>query len=656
MEKFLKKIVLAMVILALLLQFLPMVAKGDAGPIFSYGVNVAPYQENNVRLIKETLSIELKEDKDIAQEKALVNANFTFANEGEKVLLKMGFPFGIKKDTLGTLPHDALVKVDGKSVNTTRIDDQSSTGMYGPWLVFNVLFNKGETKTVEVSYTGIPLGGRFVYILETGKYWKGPIGTLDINIKFPFTPVLPYLVSLKPEGYTISGNEAVYHLTNFEPSQNIEIEFLPETYYSKIKPFKDKAEQTNTASDWFNYALVLMPQNPFGPFLSSREGGFVDSFETFNFQNYVLDTFNKALDLQKEGSIEQKILLALKVPRERVSFTDGFADFSGIDITYYVKRSLAYFGDDVKSPKSDLEGKMIAYLMEYKVYADFQYGFAINGINDLSTLLNLADRYFSKTDLDIVPYVYLKLDPYKTEPIFMECFVPEVSIVNSKVIIQYSLPYSMQNRLVESGRANFDFSPEENTQYSLEQFPPYAYLVTIDLSKVLDTKDLDLRKENIKNVVSREMQVEDADLYASSFWAKFVSTYLYDILDNIAIDNGKIYFVKSSIDCTPKIENAISDLDSKTQAISNYKNKFEGTSIGAIYIDSTLTYLSNCKDLLLYAKGHPLINFVLQPAQMPVSQTKTETYAIIILSVLVAILMILLVLLMLKMKNMKKSS
>ncbi|MGC8721512.1 MAG: hypothetical protein ACP5SB_02925 [Caldisericaceae bacterium] len=653
MKSFARKALIVSFVVIFLFQFKVKLAKGDAGPVFAYGLNIAPYQENNVTLVKETLSILLQDDKDTYGEKVAVNAKFVFVNEGEKAIVKMGFPFGVK-DAMGREPRDISVKVDGKSVNTTEITVVPQLIAYSPWVIFDVAFNKGETKTVDVSYRGIPLGGRFVYILETGRFWKGPIGTLDISIKFSLTPEYPYLLSLKPQGYSIAGNEASYHFVNFEPYQNIEIEFLPEEFYNKIKPFKDKAEKTNSASDWFNYALSLLPENPFGPFRISREeGGFADSYRTNNFQDYVLDTLDRALLLQKEGSTEQKILSALKVPREQLKFIDGFADSSGS--IYNVDSSLFYFGDDVTSPMSDLEGKMISFLMEYKVYTDFKYTYAINGVNDLNTLLKLADRYFNKEDLDITPYIYSGfINPSTNEPIFMECFVPEVSIVNSKVIIQYNLPYSMQNRFLESGVSYYD--PSQGIQANLEQFPPYAYLVTIDLSSAKNKKDLDLLKTTIKNKVSEMMPSENIELDNNSFWARFVGTYLYDILDNVDIDSsGKIYYIKSSLDCTPKIEKAISDLDSKTQAISGYKSKFEGTTLGNIYLDTSLNYLSSNRKVLLYAKAHPFIYFE-EVSSAHSSDSKIKDYAIIILSILLAILAALSTFLFIKIKHMRKSS
>jgi len=603
-------VVFVMVFSVFVLQFPLNFVRGDSGPVYKYGINVVPYQESDVRLASESLSIEIKEDKDMQRENAFVDAYFVFVNEGNDKLVRIGFPFGVKGEVVNLTPRDVKVKVNGKVIEMTHIEDQSAGEVFDPWTVFDVSFKKDETKTVEVSYTGVSLGGRFVYILKTGKYWKGPIGTLDITIKFPHAPVFPYLVSLKPDGYRVVGNNVIYHLKDFEPSQNIEIEFLPEAYYRKIKPFKDRAEQTNNPNDWLNYVLALLPENPYGLFMRTSEGGFVNSFKTSNFQDYVLGVFDKAIDLQKEGSVEKRVLLSLKVPRESPFFKDGLANFSSSDIMEVINRSLSYFMDDIENPKNSLEGKMIAYLLEYKVCADFQHDFSLNGIVDSDTLFDLASKYFSKKDLDIVPYINFNLDTYKSEPLFMECFIPNVEIKNLKILIRYNLPYSMQKRIIEFNRTNSTYLPDENMSWTIEEFPPYEFVVTVDLSSIKNDKDLELRKQNIKRIISNEMEIGGGEIFIDAFLARFLSTYLYDILDNLSFKGGGIYFIKRTIDCTPKINKAISELDSKMQIYYNYKNKFNNTVFERIYIEETLNYLSNSKDLLVYAKAHPLINFV----------------------------------------------
>jgi len=69
--------------------------------------------------------------------------------------------------------------------------------------------------------------------LNTGSYWKGPIGTLDMTFKFPYKAAAPNVFSITPGGYKIDGNEVVYHLVNYEPVQNIEVEFLPYYMYER---------------------------------------------------------------------------------------------------------------------------------------------------------------------------------------------------------------------------------------------------------------------------------------------------------------------------------------------------------------------------------------------------------------------------------------
>jgi len=75
------------------------------------------------------------------------------------------------------------VKVDGKKITPNLIGAETGD-KYQPWIYFDVSFNKNETRTIEVTYDAIPAGGYFLYVLKTGAFWKGPIGILDITLKF----------------------------------------------------------------------------------------------------------------------------------------------------------------------------------------------------------------------------------------------------------------------------------------------------------------------------------------------------------------------------------------------------------------------------------------------------------------------------------------
>ena len=634
----------------------------DAGPVYLYGVNITPYQENNVRLEKEALSIEFEGNKGPFEESVYVYAKFVFVNKGEKISLKMGFPFGISRNKGNVIfPKDVVVKIDGKTIETHSIT--SETSKYDPWIYFDVLFDKGEIKTVEVSYTATPLGGYFAYILNTGALWKGPIGTLDIEIKFPNEAKYPYLLSLKPQGYTIQGNKALYHFTNFEPTQDIEIEFLPEKFLAKIESLKEKAEKTNSAVGWFNYAISLFPQNPFGEYKSLREGGFVGGYVTDTFKNYVLSVIDKAKSLQKEESPEYKILDAIRIAR-----TDNFTQFeAGLYVSIETKGIrwlpefiLNVFDTDVENPQNKLEGKIIAYLMEYKVFFDFEENLSIKALSSLDTFLSLADKYLDKDDyFETVPYIVLDTkEPKIVAPFFMECFIPKVSIDGSKVQISYILPLSMQSAVRDS---SIDGLPNNLMKSHFEENYPYVFTIDLNFSSVKAPDEFDNVKKQILQYVREQIPTKDADVNEVTISFKLISIYLNDILNNLVMKDGRIVTVSSLVDCTSKIENAIKNLDNEVSTLKNYKN-FQDTNIELMLIKPVLTLLDSNRSLFEYAIKNSKIEFETVSTNQEGGNDNTNNvngsfrYIVIALSAFVILLLIALIVVILKINNMKNPS
>ena len=634
--------------------FLPQKATyADAGPVYLYGVNIVPYHENSIELTKEDLSIDFTKNNSFGEGRADVYAKFVFFNTGDKITLKMGFPFRIAEER-GNIPFpsDVAVKVNGKTIKVNRITTETSK--YDPWIYFDVSFDRGETKTVEVGYTAIPLEGYFMYVLNTGALWKGPIGTLDIRMKFPYKAVYPYVLSVKPLGYTAKGNEIFYHLTNFEPTSDIKVEFLPPGFYEKILPLKEKAEKTNNATDWFNYALALFPRNPLGELEE-----FVARYKTSAFKEYLLDVSNKAMGMQKEESAEYRILREIYDAHfssyER--FHKGYNSLVESSNGYYTfpDSVLTTFGNDIEAPQSKLEGRIIGYALEYAVFANLKNNDSNSAIKHFNTLLDIADKYFDEADYN-PPAVPIELSgamnpkwgivrPESVAPPFDECFLPSVKIEDNTVFISYILPSSMKSALT-----NVDLTAGKTANFYLkaetEKVPPYRYIVTITLPSA-NEKDFNASKElliqNVKQSTTHTEKSEGRDAY------KFISVYLSDILNNITLKNGKVMRVSSYVDCSTRIENALKNLDNEMGLIKERKGKSPGS-----FSDSIISYLSYNKSYFDYAKENPKIVFEMR-FSIPAKSSSNKNLIIILLSAAIIVLLAVVIVL-LKIKTMPKKS
>jgi hypothetical protein len=216
------------------------------------------------------------------------------------------------------------------------------------------------------------------------------------------------------------------------------------------------------------------------------------------------------------------------------------------------------------------------------------------------------------------------------------------------------LPYSIQNKIIKNINSGSIF-PEQGFKFDFEKFPPYNFVITIDFSSVKNESDLAQRKDNFIKFVRERVPAVVSDLDSFSFQLKFIDIYLEDVLKNITIDDrAKISFEKSSIDCMSKVEEALSNLNGEIETFSNYKNKFGDTVVERIFVEPTLGYLSNSKELLLYARDNSLIKFKVEGPQSNIAISQGNL--VILLLITLFVLFVALIVLVIKMGRVKKSS
>jgi len=358
------------------------------------------------------------------------------------------------------------VKVDGNQITPTFVAP-GQQGEYAPLIYFDVTFDKNETKEIQVSYEGKAAGGYFLYVLNTGSYWKGPIGTLDMTFKFPYEAAAPNVFSITPGGYKIDGNEVVYHLVNYEPVQNIEVEFLPYYMYEKVNPLRLKAEATNNASDWFDYAMAFFPENPIG---SMDE--FVGWYRTPGFSDYVESILKKAVSLQEEGSPEQVVLQEVYSAHYEApaSFAEGLDAVLKLDGNHISlpSTSLDILRENIGSIENATEGKILGYVMEYSLYIN-NYFFAI--INIFKEFFYLLPSHIFKFIMGNGKYKAVRIFHiiyiHQFNAIFLFCIFPVCLRINHygfySILIQ-SFNY-IYNLGVSCIRAIFFISNTENNYF-----------------------------------------------------------------------------------------------------------------------------------------------------------------------------------------------
>jgi len=214
----------------------------DDAAYYGDGVNVYPIEHADIQLLSEEIKI--------TQGVGLgwgVDVTMNFKNHGPATTVQMGFPFDAYSPDEGTDESDedtsdlSSRKPDPHfhtSVNGEELVVVKKTGIVSPNLpdidfstvyVFNVPFQKGETKRIRHTYT---VGGymnsvgerKFKYVLRTGALWKGPIDQIKISLALNVKEI-PYLdcIELEESKAEKTGDTLNLHwdLRNIKPDRDL---------------------------------------------------------------------------------------------------------------------------------------------------------------------------------------------------------------------------------------------------------------------------------------------------------------------------------------------------------------------------------------------------------------------------------------------------
>jgi hypothetical protein len=419
-------------------------AYGDAAPVFLGGVNIRPYSENIITLKKEDLTIQFVPGKQAknniygVETLAHVSATFVFVNTGEKVSLKMGFPFGLAKMRGFNTPNvqNVSVEMDGKKITTNFLTTENNE--YDPWVYFNTEFKANETKTLKVTYDALPAGGYFLYVLKTGALWKGPIGELNIDLKFPYSATYPNVLSVTPGGYTIKGNDIIYHFKNYEPDENIIVKFLPYDFANEIAPLRETAYKTNAPEDWYNYLKKLLPVDIVGPYGSRHiHGYFVNEYKTGEYEDFVRSELQKGIEACKGTDYGKILSVAFEA-----HFTNKDAFLGGVSKIKDLSKIESLFSDELTHPKTKEMGRVVAYYYWWKANALGGTFPKYENFDALAKFIKLAPEYIpfdeckNINSVEIVQYT-----PYfpNSFPVFEEFISPK------KITIKKDASNKIQN-------------------------------------------------------------------------------------------------------------------------------------------------------------------------------------------------------------------
>jgi hypothetical protein len=560
---------LVLTAVALLCTFHPMAARADSGPIyFSAGILV-PTTSNDIRMTREVLTIDYTSQ--VANPAALVDvhARFWFRNEGRAVTQKMGFPLGREVlSGFGYWDSGFTVKADGAAVTTTPFDDQKSTAgnalTYTMWRTFEVPFATGQTRLVDVTYKIRPRDGYFLYVLQTGRLWKGPIGDLTIDVNFGRAPAFPDLLSVQPAGYRTQGNHILWHFTNEEPEQDIEIESMSPEFWKSVRPLKEAAERTGSDADWYRYAMALLPDSIIGPYSAESQGedtpivpqGFARGLQTSAYADYVQRTLITALNHCTHGSPWTRILTTaygVRFSSYRVmgSFLDGVEVWRSSPSTraheVYEDLRTAGLTTDNASPE---ETRLLALLTVNMAGESMSAGYTLVAIHELEqsqVLAKEAGILDSTGYLNLFQSAAARLSPWnrarlpvgvssvpRIEIQQQQTDVPEGSSAwRARIIVHFAFPASDVPFLPDNGvwpEPDWSTMPEIDNKTGLvkdsssmtwgfSETDPGDYLIVLNLPDIRSAEDLQQTVMNLASTFAISLPYNRMPFLAAPYYA-----------------------------------------------------------------------------------------------------------------------------------------
>lgn len=228
----------------LLLLLPPGGARGDEMALRFSGGAVHP-MEAHPNVTMESCRIE----GEVGTRETLVSCEFVFVNHGPAANVTMGFPafagYGLERPELMVPRLQAFRSwVDGRRVSTRIVPGApvvrwpKGKGPPNRWYTKAVWFGAGQQRLVRDTYVqphGWPGGGGFFpYALKTGASWNGPIGRVELILRWtgPYECEWGYSALWSGEDEPESrlhvspdGREARWTAENLEPQSDILVTF-----------------------------------------------------------------------------------------------------------------------------------------------------------------------------------------------------------------------------------------------------------------------------------------------------------------------------------------------------------------------------------------------------------------------------------------------
>lgn len=226
--------------------------------------------ETQVRMLAETVQIDVAATTGTQAPAAKVSAVFTMRNLGTvEEKMEVRFPLNLLFPSYqgdfnecvypqGGYPEISsfTAQVGGKPARVTTTY-QRLLDLFGQnpkdvacWANFSVTFPAQQDVSIEVSYraegylawnvSGLV---QFPYVLVTGGGWAGTIGTANITLRAPYELTAQTLMEYWPENAVLAGRELLWHFEELEPDFNISATLVNPSVWDRVLKERQNVEK-----------------------------------------------------------------------------------------------------------------------------------------------------------------------------------------------------------------------------------------------------------------------------------------------------------------------------------------------------------------------------------------------------------------------------
>lgn len=170
-----------------LVALLPAAMANDAAVVVQGGAVQMLDGRTNVRMVSAKISADLRADH------ASVRCEYSLRNEGRAQRVTIGFPEMPELGAYGHYPahlQGFRSWADGKPLRVRLRVGRGEEERRQRWFVRRVRFGRGQTRSIVDQFTQsngrYPMGGgwEFVHTVWTARSWKGPIGRLEVTVRW----------------------------------------------------------------------------------------------------------------------------------------------------------------------------------------------------------------------------------------------------------------------------------------------------------------------------------------------------------------------------------------------------------------------------------------------------------------------------------------